>query len=114
MKPDIRQIDFTPMLQLHVRRLSSQVAAAFLRLVAVACPAPLALLTALYIGRPLPFFLANWHNARGSHPGLRWLEHPASWSLSSLFLENDNSATPLPILEIITSFSLAIHPPVGA
>jgi glyoxylase-like metal-dependent hydrolase (beta-lactamase superfamily II) len=37
----------------------SQVSAAFLRLVAVAGPALLALLTVLYIGRPSPFFLAT-------------------------------------------------------
>jgi glyoxylase-like metal-dependent hydrolase (beta-lactamase superfamily II) len=46
------------MRQPHVRRRFSQVAAACLRLVAVAGPALLALLTALYIGRPSPFFLA--------------------------------------------------------
>jgi len=45
------------MLQPHVRRRLSQVAAAFLRLVAIAGPALLTLLTALYIGRPSPFFL---------------------------------------------------------
>ena len=45
------------MRRLHVMRRFSQVAAAFLRLIAVAGPALLALLTALYIGRPSPFFL---------------------------------------------------------
>ena len=37
----------------------SKVGAAFLRLVAVAGPVPLALLIALYIGRPSPYFLAT-------------------------------------------------------
>src|SRR5262249_26402311 len=46
------------MRRLHVMRYFSQVAVAFLRLIAVAGPAPLALLTALYTGRPSPFFLA--------------------------------------------------------
>src|SRR5215470_6834443 len=47
------------MRRLHVRRRFSQGVAAFLRLVAVAGPALLALLTALYVGRPSPFFLAT-------------------------------------------------------
>src|SRR5262252_1430893 len=37
----------------------SKVGAAFLRLVAVAGPVVLGLLTALYIGRPSPYFLAT-------------------------------------------------------
>jgi glyoxylase-like metal-dependent hydrolase (beta-lactamase superfamily II) len=40
-----------------MRRLS-QIAAAILRLVAIGGPAALAIVTALYIGRPAPFFLA--------------------------------------------------------
>jgi hypothetical protein len=45
--------------RLHVMRRFSQVARGFLRLVAVAGPALLALLTALYVGRPSLFFLAS-------------------------------------------------------
>jgi glyoxylase-like metal-dependent hydrolase (beta-lactamase superfamily II) len=45
--------------RLHVMRRFSQVATGFLRLVAVAGPALLALLTTLYVGRPSPFFLAS-------------------------------------------------------
>jgi hypothetical protein len=37
----------------------SQLGAAFLRLVAVAGPVLLGLLTALYVGRPSPYFLAT-------------------------------------------------------
>src|SRR5262245_51966958 len=44
--------------QLQVKRRFRQIAATFLRLVAVAGPALLAVLTALYIGRPSPYFLA--------------------------------------------------------
>jgi glyoxylase-like metal-dependent hydrolase (beta-lactamase superfamily II) len=47
------------MRQLHPKRGFSKVAAAFLRLVAVAGPALLVLLTALYIGRPSPVFLVT-------------------------------------------------------
>jgi glyoxylase-like metal-dependent hydrolase (beta-lactamase superfamily II) len=45
--------------RLHILRRFSQIGAAFLRLVAVTGPALLALLTALYIARPSPYFLAT-------------------------------------------------------
>jgi glyoxylase-like metal-dependent hydrolase (beta-lactamase superfamily II) len=45
--------------RLFVKRRFSQVAAAFLRLVAIAGPAALALLTALYVSRPSPYSLAT-------------------------------------------------------
>jgi glyoxylase-like metal-dependent hydrolase (beta-lactamase superfamily II) len=45
--------------QPHAKRRFSQLAAVFLRLVAVAGPALLAVLTALYTGRPSPYFLAT-------------------------------------------------------
>jgi hypothetical protein len=47
------------MRRLHVMRRFSQVAGAFLRLVAIAGPALLGLLAALYTGRPSSFFLAT-------------------------------------------------------
>jgi glyoxylase-like metal-dependent hydrolase (beta-lactamase superfamily II) len=45
--------------QLQGKRRFQQIAAASLRLVAVAGPALLAVLTALYVGRPAPYFLAT-------------------------------------------------------
>jgi glyoxylase-like metal-dependent hydrolase (beta-lactamase superfamily II) len=45
--------------RLHAKRRFSQVASAFLRLAAIAGPALFALLTALYVGRPSPFFLTS-------------------------------------------------------
>src|SRR5262249_48663556 len=63
--------------QLQVRHRLSRVAAAFLRLVAVVGPAPLALLTALYVGRPSPYFLATGI-ALAVARGVRCLDHRAS------------------------------------
>ena len=109
--------------QLHVMRRLSQVAAAFLRLVAVAGPVLLAVLTALYIGRPSTYFLATgitlaaailacdgWIIARR-----RWITGVLALTTQIAFLIflGSYAASPLPAPSALTDPLPQASPPAG-
>jgi WD40 repeat protein len=113
-----------PMPQPHAtRRFLRVTAAAFLRLVAVAGPAPLAVLTALYIGRPSPWFLATgitlavailacdgWIIARH-----RWITGVLGLTtqIAFLFFLSGYAAAPLPAPPALAAPLPPASPPTG-
>ena len=74
----------------------SKVGAAFLRLVAVAGPVLLGLLTALYVGRPSPYFLATGAVVLAGHGVL--LRFAAPHQLASLAGSEHGRTIPLAVV----------------
>jgi glyoxylase-like metal-dependent hydrolase (beta-lactamase superfamily II) len=104
-------------------RRFSQVAAGFLRLVAVAGPALLALLTALYVGRPSPFFLVSGITLAVAILACEgWIIARRHWitggfvlttQIALLFFFGGYAASPLPTPPPLSDPLPQVSPPAG-
>jgi glyoxylase-like metal-dependent hydrolase (beta-lactamase superfamily II) len=111
------------MQRLDFKRCFSRVAAAFLCLVAVAGPALLALLIALYVGRPSPFFLGSGVTLAVAILACdRWIIARRHWitgglalttQIAFLFFLGGYAASPLPAPSPLTDPLPQASPPSG-